>query len=54
MGLFDWLITPGGQTATHAVVLLIVAVAGYINHRAIRQNSDKLNGHLHDHMTHEQ
>lgn len=33
MGLFEWLSTPGGIELTHAVVVVLIAVSGYITYR---------------------
>lgn len=52
MTVFDWLITPGGIEASHALVLLLVAVTAAINlqiKRAVDKNAKKLNGHLESH-----
>lgn len=53
MGAFDWLITPAGVQLTHAVIVLLVAVAAYIGALAKRQSSENaklLNSHIEQHV----
>jgi hypothetical protein len=51
MTLFDWLASPIGLEFTHALIFLIVAVAGWIsyqNRQHIGQVSQKLDSHIAD------
>jgi hypothetical protein len=51
--LFDWLASPAGIEATHAVVLLITASAGILAARARavgKQNQRMLNAHMDAHV----
>jgi hypothetical protein len=51
--LTSWLASPTGIEFEHAVILLIVAIAGYLNwltHQQTADNAKKLNGHLEEHM----
>lgn len=53
MGLFDWLITPGGIELEHAIIVLLVAVAGYFARSARQRSSENaklLNHHLEQHV----
>lgn len=49
---FDWLASPIGIEAQHAVITLVLAVAAYLSflsHRQSQRNEQLLNGHLQDH-----
>jgi hypothetical protein len=44
MGLFDWLVTPGGQELSHALSVFLTAIAAYYAYRA-HENTKPRNGH---------
>jgi hypothetical protein len=46
MTFFEWLTTQTGIEFTHAVILVLVAIAAYINHRATVKVDQKLDGHI--------
>lgn len=51
--LIVFLSTPAGQEVTHAIVVVAVAISGWLNwrtHREAQRNGRLLNGHLADHM----
>ena len=53
MSFFDWLGTAQGVELTHAVIVLLVAVAGYLSYLAKQQsnaNATLLNNHLDEHV----
>lgn len=53
MSLVDYLTSPIGIELTHAIILLLVAVAAYISYRArvyAKQNAQLLNSHLEEHI----
>lgn len=57
MGFFDWLSSPHGIEVEHAVIVLLLAVAGYFSalaKRAATQNRELLNSHLEMHIMEEQ
>ena len=48
----DYLVSPSGQELTHAVVVLLVAVGGYLTylaHRQTKENSEKIDNHIAQH-----
>lgn len=53
MTIFDWLASPIGVELEHAVIVLILAVSGWITfrtHKQSKENAQLLNGHLEQHM----
>lgn len=53
MTLFDWLTTPDGIAATHAGIVLLVAIAGWLQwqtHREVVAQQKLLDGHLNEHV----
>lgn len=53
MTFLDWLASPIGVEAQHAVIALVLAVAAYISYLARRQakhNEQLLNGHIDQHV----
>lgn len=51
--IFDWLATPGGIELEHAVIILILAVAGYLtakSHSVINDVSQKVDDHMEQHV----
>ena len=52
MTLFDWLASPVGIDLTHAVIVLILAVASWVTyrtHRVTKANADRLDNHIAEH-----
>lgn len=53
MNTITFLLSPEGQQLTHAVVLVLVALAAYLSAKAREQaseNAKKLDGHLAEHV----
>lgn len=53
MTFYDWLVSPSGVELTHAIILLVTAVAAYVSflaHRQSSQNAEMLNSHLEKHI----
>lgn len=52
MTLFDWLSTPAGLELSHAVTLVLLAVAAWISwrtHQTATANTQKLDNHIAEH-----
>lgn len=52
MTIFDWLTTATGQEFTHAVIVLLIATAGYLTYlakRAADKNAAAVRHHLAEH-----
>lgn len=52
MTVWDWLLTPQGQSIAHAVEVLFLALTAFLSAwttRVTRQNQKMLNSHLADH-----
>jgi hypothetical protein len=53
MTIWDFLISPTGQEVTHAIVVLVLAVAAYFTylaHRYAKENTEKLDDHISQHL----
>lgn len=53
MTFWDWLASPIGIEAQHAVITLLLALAAYLSflaHRQSKTNQQLLDGHLEQHM----
>lgn len=53
MSPWDWLASPIGVDLVHAVIVLLLAAAGwltYLTHRGIQNNGDQLVEHLRQHQ----
>ena len=53
MTLFDWLASPAGVDLVHAVVIVLIAAAGYLTyltHRQAAKNEQLLDSHLEQHV----
>ena len=52
MTVWEWLTSPIGIELTHAVILVLLALAGFLNylaHRKANEVQSELSGHLADH-----
>ncbi len=53
MTFWDYLSSPSGDSLEHALILLVLAVAGYFSYlarRDVRENRKMLNSHLEEHV----
>jgi hypothetical protein len=53
MDFWTWLGTPGGIEMEHAIITLLVAIAGYLSYLAHQQSAENrklLNSHLEEHL----
>lgn len=51
--IWDFLVSPTGQELTHAIVVLVLAIAAwftYLAHRYARDNAEKLDDHISQHV----
>jgi hypothetical protein len=51
--LIDWLTTPEGIELTHAVIVVLMAIGGYLTwltRRNVQTNAERLNDHLEQHV----
>jgi hypothetical protein len=53
MNIWEFLVSPTGQEVTHAVVVLILAIAAYFTylaHQYAKANTEKLDDHISQHV----
>lgn len=53
MTFWDWLASPDGIRVEHAVIVLVLAISGYLSYltkRATEKNRQLLNSHLEQHV----